>query len=138
MNLRSSLKLPKEHGAWAMLYVPFVLGVAVAGTVSWAVLLLLLATTALFISRESLLVWWRARKRGRQSQSAMDSQRLLLIYVSVAALTGLPLVLVYKFYWLMLFGMLGWGDYSGEMEELTPYFPSSGSGQINVEFHLAK
>ena len=38
----------------------------------------------------------------------------------------------------MLFGMLGWGDYSGEMEELTPYFPSSGSGQINVEFHLAK
>jgi 3,4-dihydroxyphenylacetate 2,3-dioxygenase len=34
--------------------------------------------------------------------------------------------------------MLGWGDYSGEMEELTPYFPSSGSGQINVEFHLAK
>jgi len=107
MNLRSSLKLPKEHGAWAMLYVPFVLGVAVAGTVSWAVLLLLLATTALFISRESLLVWWRARKRGRQSQSAMDSQRLLLVYFAIATSTGLPLVLVYKFYWLLLFGALG-------------------------------
>ena len=38
----------------------------------------------------------------------------------------------------MLFGMLGWGEYDGEMEELTPYFPSSGSGQINVEFHLPK
>ena len=38
----------------------------------------------------------------------------------------------------MLFGMLGWGDFAGEMEELTPYFPSSGSGQINVEFHLPK
>lgn len=36
----------------------------------------------------------------------------------------------------MLFGLLGWGDYAGEMEELTPYFPSSGSGQINAEFHL--
>lgn len=107
MSLRKSLNLPKEHGAWAMLYVPFVLGVAVAGRINLAVLLLLLATSALFISRESLLVWWRARKRGRQSQSAMDSRRLLLIYFAIAALTGLPLVLVYKFYWLLLFGFLG-------------------------------
>ncbi|MBS1788431.1 MAG: YwiC-like family protein [Acidobacteria bacterium] len=106
MSLRSKLKLPKEHGAWAMVYVPFVLGVAVAGTVNLAVLLLLLATSALFISRESLLVWWRARKRGRQTQSATDSQRLLLIYLTVAALTGLPLMLVYKFYGLLLFGLL--------------------------------
>lgn len=38
----------------------------------------------------------------------------------------------------MLFGMLGWGDYAGEAEQLCDYFPSSGSGQINVEFHLTK
>ncbi len=38
----------------------------------------------------------------------------------------------------MLFGMLGWGDYAGEAEQLCAYFPSSGSGQINVEFHLSK
>jgi YwiC-like protein len=61
MSLRSALKLPKEHGAWVMLYVPFILGVAVAGHVDWNVLLLLLSTTAMFISRESLLVCWRAR-----------------------------------------------------------------------------
>ena len=36
----------------------------------------------------------------------------------------------------MLFGLLGWDKYDGEAEELTGYFPSSGSGQINVEFHL--
>ena len=36
----------------------------------------------------------------------------------------------------MLFGLLGWGDYAGECEILTPYFPSSGSGQINAEFRL--
>ena len=107
MSVRSKLKLPKEHGAWAMLYVPFVLGVAVAGTVNLAVVLLLVATSALFISRESLLVWWRAQKRGRQTQAAKDSQRLLLIYFAVATLTGLPLVLVYKFYWLLVFGLLG-------------------------------
>lgn len=37
----------------------------------------------------------------------------------------------------MLFGLLGWDGYDGEAEELTGYFPSSGSGQINVEFHLS-
>ncbi len=36
----------------------------------------------------------------------------------------------------MLFGLLGWDKFEGEAEELSGYFPSSGSGQINVEFHL--
>jgi 3,4-dihydroxyphenylacetate 2,3-dioxygenase len=36
----------------------------------------------------------------------------------------------------MLFGLLGWESYDGWAEELCPYFPSSGSGQITVEFHL--
>ena len=43
--------------------VPFVLGIAVAGRFSWPLLFLLPATSAFFISRESLLVWQRARHR---------------------------------------------------------------------------
>ena len=34
----------------------------------------------------------------------------------------------------MLFGLLGWNDYSGEGEIFTDYFPSSGTGQCNVVF----
>jgi 3,4-dihydroxyphenylacetate 2,3-dioxygenase len=37
----------------------------------------------------------------------------------------------------MLFGLLGWNQYAGEAEQLCDYFPSSGSGQVTVEFHLA-
>jgi 3,4-dihydroxyphenylacetate 2,3-dioxygenase len=37
---------------------------------------------------------------------------------------------------IMLFAALGWDAYKGEAEQLCDYFPSSGSGQINVEFHL--
>ncbi|MEP7274444.1 MAG: YwiC-like family protein, partial [Acidobacteriota bacterium] len=36
MKLRFGLKLPKEHGAWAMVYVPFVLGLLVAGKFNFA------------------------------------------------------------------------------------------------------
>lgn len=37
---------------------------------------------------------------------------------------------------VMLFGALGWDSYDGEAEQLCDYFPSSGSGQVTVEFHL--
>lgn len=36
----------------------------------------------------------------------------------------------------MLFGLLGWDAYDGRSEIISPYFASSGSGQVNVEFHL--
>ena len=34
----------------------------------------------------------------------------------------------------MLYGALGWGDYAAPCEVVTPYFPSSGTGQTNVVF----
>jgi 3,4-dihydroxyphenylacetate 2,3-dioxygenase len=37
---------------------------------------------------------------------------------------------------IMLFAALGWDAYAGEAEQLCDYFPSSGSGQVTVEFHL--
>jgi 3,4-dihydroxyphenylacetate 2,3-dioxygenase len=37
---------------------------------------------------------------------------------------------------VMLFGTLGWDKYDGASEQLCPYFPSSGSGQVAVEFHV--
>jgi len=37
---------------------------------------------------------------------------------------------------IMLFAALGWYDYHGAAEQLCDYFPSSGSGQVTVEFHV--
>lgn len=37
---------------------------------------------------------------------------------------------------IMLFAALGWDGYKGAAEQLCDYFPSSGSGQVNVEFHV--
>jgi 3,4-dihydroxyphenylacetate 2,3-dioxygenase len=34
----------------------------------------------------------------------------------------------------MLLGTLGWRDYRAEAEVVTPYFGSSGTGQINAIF----
>ena len=37
----------------------------------------------------------------------------------------------------MLFGVLGWDGYRGKADVVTEYFPSTGTGQINVEFPVA-
>jgi 3,4-dihydroxyphenylacetate 2,3-dioxygenase len=37
---------------------------------------------------------------------------------------------------IMLFAALGWEGFDGAAEQLCEYFPSSGSGQVNVEFHV--
>lgn len=87
-----------------MLYVPFLLGVTLAARVNLPVILLLIACTALFVSRESLLVWWRARDRGRANDHA---GRLLLIYTAIALLAGAPLILVYHLYWLLPLAVVG-------------------------------
>jgi len=37
---------------------------------------------------------------------------------------------------IMLFGALGWDSYEGKGEVVSEYFPSSGTGQVNVAFSL--
>jgi 3,4-dihydroxyphenylacetate 2,3-dioxygenase len=34
----------------------------------------------------------------------------------------------------MMLGALGWNDYDGQAEVITPYFGASGTGQINAVF----
>ena len=38
----------------------------------------------------------------------------------------------------MLFGALGWDQYQGESTVITEYFPSSGTGQVNVVFEVTE
>ena len=78
MQAPLGLKIPKEHGAWAMLYVPFALGVLAAEQISWAVLWTLLAMTALFFARETLRRLRRARQRGQAAGSLWRSALLEL------------------------------------------------------------
>jgi hypothetical protein len=60
--------------------------------------------TALFISRESLLVWWRARSRGREAHGA---GKMLILYLIFAAICGSPLIFVWRFYLLLPIGLIG-------------------------------
>lgn len=86
-----------------MLYVPLVAGALVAESFSWRVVLISLAMTFIFISRESLLAWWRARRRGSDGR---ESLRVMLIYLVLAGASAAPLIFVSHLFWLAPLGLV--------------------------------
>jgi hypothetical protein len=86
-----------------MFFVPFAVGWLAAGRTGWPVVLLLIASSAVFLSRESLLYWSRARHYRR---SADDSGRALALYAATAAAAGVPLLMVWKLYALIPFALV--------------------------------
>src|SRR5262249_43976511 len=86
-----------------MLYVPLLTGALVAGAFSLSVFLLTLSATSLFIGRESLLGWLRARRRQKESGGLRD---LALGYIAGAFASYAPLILVYRLFWLLALGLL--------------------------------
>ncbi len=55
-RVAASLMLPREHGAWAMLLMPYLVGTLVAGWGGWSSLLLVVAILALFAGSRPLEV----------------------------------------------------------------------------------
>ncbi len=106
MSLKSKLRLPKEHGAWGMLYIPFVLGALVAEGAMGRVTLLGVAMTFLFIARQSVLVWWRARCKGLEQAGAA---RTMVVYLALAAVFAVPLLVFHRLHGMIPLGLLGAG-----------------------------
>ncbi|MBI2863261.1 MAG: YwiC-like family protein [Chloroflexi bacterium] len=101
--------IPKEHGGWAMLLVPYIIGLGVAARVGLASLLFLLSILLVFLASEPLSVLvksFRLRDNGPRRGSAL---RWLLAYLFLAGLATAPVVVIYGRWWLVLFGVLGLG-----------------------------
>ncbi len=80
--------MPREHGAWGMLLVPFATAVAVSGIFDGKVALLLASTLCFYVARAS----WLKRQ---------FKWMALLLAASLAA--AAPLFLVWKLWWLAAF-----------------------------------
>ncbi len=98
--------LPREHGAWGMVSLPFLAGAIVAGGwANWRTLAALLAVFSVFLLRVPLLVLMRARAAANKygeitaGKGASGANRLeieharfsLGLYALVAAMAGLYL-----------------------------------------------
>jgi len=97
--------VPKEHGAWAVLYGSLLVGLGVAGRFTIPVLLFLLGVSACAFANGPLALLVRAA--GGPGQIARRRQVLLwiLVYGAVAVATLVPLVTVFRMTFLLPFGM---------------------------------
>ncbi|MFB3816490.1 MAG: YwiC-like family protein [Candidatus Methylomirabilales bacterium] len=91
--------VPREHGAWAVLYGAFLAGTGVAGAPGLPTLLLLLGITALAFANGPLAVLSRGVAGARRRQAAA----WLLVYALVAGAALVPLVAVFRMHFLVPF-----------------------------------
>ncbi|MDO8670490.1 MAG: YwiC-like family protein [Dehalococcoidia bacterium] len=100
---------PKEHGGWAMLLIPYVIGLGVAARLGLESLLFLCGILLVFLASEPLSVIvksLRVNSLGPISRRGA-ALRWFLLYLSLTGLATLPIVLVYDRWWMVLFGVLG-------------------------------
>ena len=101
----AALMLPREHGAWAMLLMPYAVGVAAAGWGGWASVLLLLSVLFLFISSRPLEV---AAQRGSDLPEILARRRQgmlrVALYLIGASASGLTLLFYFGLWYLVPIG----------------------------------
>jgi hypothetical protein len=97
--------LPKEHGSWAMLITPLLLGLVIAPAWHGRALILVVAALGFFLLRQPLALWVKTRKRATTDKVYL--WRWIAIYSGLTVLSGAWLVLAQGLWWLVAMGFLG-------------------------------
>ncbi|MBI2854902.1 MAG: YwiC-like family protein [Chloroflexi bacterium] len=93
---RVRLLIPKEYGAWAMLLVPFMIGMAVASQWQTQSFVLLISMLSLYVARYPLVLWARSRFCRFPEGSVLS----FLVFLTIGVGLGLLLITYYGLYML--------------------------------------
>jgi len=99
--------LPKEHGAWGMLYVPFVVAVGAAGRFPGQMFLLLLAISGFYLARHAAVVVAKSIWAGRNDRQKAEGLRWLAVYTAIGLICGLPLLWPLGYWKLAYLAVIG-------------------------------
>jgi len=87
------LMIPREHGAWAMLLLPFVSALVLARRVEWEVAPAAVAVIGVFLIREPMLALWRQVSVWKERRAEADTaRRCLLWYLPAIAASAAALL----------------------------------------------
>lgn len=93
--------VPREHGAWAVLYGPFLIAVAVTLKFNLDTLVLLVTISALFLAHEPFAKLVRVSKHGVRADLQRHWQKWLAIYLLSAAI-GVAYLLAFRAMWFLV------------------------------------
>ncbi len=98
--------IPKEHGSWAMLIVPLLVGLIISPAWHWRVVALLVAALFFFLVRYPLALLVKKRRRAGAKKD-YHLEQWTAIYGGITAISGGWLVLGHQLWWLALMGVAG-------------------------------
>jgi hypothetical protein len=97
--------VPKEHGAWAVLYGSFLAGVGVAGQAALPVACLLAGITAATFANGSLTILARSPAGPVHAERRRQALAWSLVYGVAAAAALVPLLTTFRMTFLLPFGL---------------------------------
>lgn len=97
--------IPREHGSWAMLTAPLLLGLALAPAWHGRALVLLVAALGFFLVRFPLATLVKTRRSAKTNRVYL--WQWAAIYGGITALAGGWLVLAHRLWWLLPMGVIG-------------------------------
>ncbi len=97
--------IPREHGAWAMLYTPFLVTCLVVNRWEMRIAFLAIALTSLFFAHEPLLILAGMKRGGRTDERSGYALGWLFGYTGIAAVAAAPLIFHHGLWLLAPFGM---------------------------------
>ena len=100
------LILPKEHGSWAILLIPFIAGARIGGELSIPVILFLISVITLFLSYQPLMMILRSKLK-ISDENIKDAVSSLIIYAPFIFVPASLLILIYGLVELLIFGIAG-------------------------------
>jgi len=90
--LRKIYALPAEHGAWALWLGPLAVGLGVAGWNGLPTLLLVLVQSAVFLTRQPMVILVKALSGRRSRDDAAPALAWLSLYAALATVFGAALI----------------------------------------------
>lgn len=104
--MKYPVPLPREHGAWAILYGSFLTGFAAAWTLDLKILLFLMVVSGVFLSHEPLVKLIRSLKHGGQPELIRWWSFWLTAELTAVALAGSILLIHYQLFVLLPIGLV--------------------------------
>ncbi len=99
------LLIPREHGAWGLVLLPFFVGAVVAGNwFQWRTMAAAVAVLSVFLLKEPLLLLLRSRSRSLPEDQRESAKFSLLVCGAAAAIAGIALLAVLPFLPLLVMG----------------------------------
>ncbi len=97
---------PKEHGSWAILLVPFLIGAKIGGGFDIKTVLFLVSVLSIFLAYQPALMLAKSRLK-ISSENVKDALNSLFIFAPFGIFSSIILIFYFKLYGLLLFGFIG-------------------------------